>query len=100
MAYNDKGIAIGGTIIYEMPRVVHSQYISASPEGKGLGLSESSRLTIFLMMYMPIIRASLTLVKVQKREERFLTKRLFSKKKALEDEVYAMTVMSGKQILS
>ena len=37
MAYNDKGIAIGGTIIYEMPRVVHSQYISASPEGKRLG---------------------------------------------------------------
>ena len=37
MAYNDKGIAIGGTIIYEMPRVVHTQYISASPEGKSLG---------------------------------------------------------------
>ena len=37
MAYNNKGIAIGGTIIYEMPRVVHSQYISASPEGKRLG---------------------------------------------------------------
>ena len=37
MAYNGKGIAIGGTIIYEMPRAVHSQYISASPEGKRLG---------------------------------------------------------------
>ena len=37
MAYNDKGIAIGGTIIYEMPQVVHTQYISASPEGKRLG---------------------------------------------------------------
>ena len=37
MAYNDKGIAIGGTIIYEMSQVVHTQYISASPEGKRLG---------------------------------------------------------------
>ena len=37
MAYNDKGIAIGGTIIYDMPQVVHTQYISASPEGKRLG---------------------------------------------------------------
>jgi putative uncharacterized protein (fragment) len=37
MAFNDKGIAIGGTIIYEMPQVVHTQYISASPEGKRLG---------------------------------------------------------------
>ena len=37
MAYNDKGIAIGGTIIYEMPQVIHTQYISASPEGKKLG---------------------------------------------------------------
>ncbi|WP_449020470.1 GNAT family N-acetyltransferase [Prevotella jejuni] len=37
MAFNDKGIAIGGTIIYEMPQVVHTQYISASTEGKRLG---------------------------------------------------------------
>ena len=37
MAYNDKEIAIGGTIIYEMPQVVHTQYISASPEGKKIG---------------------------------------------------------------
>lgn len=37
MAFNDKGIAIGGTIIYDMPQVVHTQYISASPEGKRLG---------------------------------------------------------------
>ena len=37
MAFNNKGIAIGGTIIYDMPQVVHTQYISASPEGKRLG---------------------------------------------------------------
>ncbi|ERJ77886.1 GNAT family N-acetyltransferase [Prevotella melaninogenica] len=37
MAYNDKGIAIGGTVVYEMPQVVHTQYISASKEGKESG---------------------------------------------------------------
>lgn len=36
MAYKD-GIAVGGTLIYLMERVVHTQYISASPEGKEMG---------------------------------------------------------------
>lgn len=37
MAYNNKGIPIGGAIIYEMQQVVHTQYISASSEGKTVG---------------------------------------------------------------
>lgn len=37
MAYNDKGVSIGGTVVYEMPQVVHTQYISASEEGKSAG---------------------------------------------------------------
>ena len=37
MAYNNKGIAIGGTVVYEMQQVIHTQYISASKEGKKLG---------------------------------------------------------------
>lgn len=37
MAYNVKGIAIGGTVVYEMPQVIHTQYISASKEGKDFG---------------------------------------------------------------
>ena len=32
-----EGTVIGGTVLYVMPRVVHAQYISASPEGKELG---------------------------------------------------------------
>lgn len=31
------GEALGGTLIYVTPQVVHTQYISASPEGKSLG---------------------------------------------------------------
>lgn len=31
------GVLCGGTIIYETPNVIHSQYISASPEGKAVG---------------------------------------------------------------
>lgn len=37
MAYNDKGVSIGGTLVYEMLQVVHTQYISASEEGKSVG---------------------------------------------------------------
>lgn len=32
-----EGKVIGGTVLYVTPRVVHAQYISASPEGKELG---------------------------------------------------------------
>lgn len=31
------GVMLGGTVLYVTPQVVHSQYISASPEGKRLG---------------------------------------------------------------
>mgnify|MGYP003359206594 CR=1 FL=1 len=37
MAYNNKGIAVGGTVVYEMQQVIHTQYISASKDGKTLG---------------------------------------------------------------
>ena len=30
-------VPIGGTVLYLTPQVVHTQYISASPEGKQLG---------------------------------------------------------------
>ncbi len=36
MAYQG-ATALGGTLIYETPQVVHTQYISASPQGKALG---------------------------------------------------------------
>lgn len=36
MTYN-QGVPLGGTLIFETPQVVHTQYISASPEGKSLG---------------------------------------------------------------
>lgn len=36
MAYKD-GTPVGGTMLYLTPQVVHTQYISASPEGKRLG---------------------------------------------------------------
>ena len=36
MAYRGSE-ALGGTLIYETPQVVHTQYISASPEGKACG---------------------------------------------------------------
>lgn len=36
MAYREDE-ALGGTLIYETPQVVHTQYISASPEGKACG---------------------------------------------------------------
>ena len=32
------GVVLGGTLIYETPQVVHTQYISASEEGKQLGV--------------------------------------------------------------
>lgn len=35
MAYRDEE-AIGGTVLYVTPQVVHSQYISSSPRGKEL----------------------------------------------------------------
>lgn len=34
---NPSGTVLGGTVIYETPRVVHTQYISASPVGKVQG---------------------------------------------------------------
>jgi hypothetical protein len=34
MAFNKENKAIGGTLIYKTTQVVHTQYISASPEGK------------------------------------------------------------------
>lgn len=37
IAFNTTGTAIGGTLIYETQQVVHTQYISASPEGKASG---------------------------------------------------------------
>lgn len=37
LAHNASGKPIGGTLIYESPCVVHTQYISASPEGKDNG---------------------------------------------------------------
>jgi hypothetical protein len=36
MVYRD-GVPVGGTILYLTPQVVHTQYISASPEGKQCG---------------------------------------------------------------
>lgn len=36
MAFKE-GKALGGTLIFETPQVVHTQYISASPEGKAEG---------------------------------------------------------------
>ena len=37
MAFNNVGNPLGGTLIFETPQVIHTQYISASPEGKSLG---------------------------------------------------------------
>ncbi|MCR5077356.1 MAG: GNAT family N-acetyltransferase [Prevotella sp.] len=37
MAHDGKGKPLGGTVIYETPQVIHTQYISASPEGKATG---------------------------------------------------------------
>ncbi len=37
MAFNKAGNPLGGTLIFETPQVIHTQYISASPEGKSLG---------------------------------------------------------------
>lgn len=37
MAFNKENEAVGGTLIYETPQVIHTQYISASPEGKRKG---------------------------------------------------------------
>lgn len=33
----DNNVAVGGTLVYVTPQVVHTQYISASPEGKSMG---------------------------------------------------------------
>lgn len=37
MATTADGEPLGGTLIYETPNVVHTQYISASPDGKAMG---------------------------------------------------------------
>ena len=37
MATTTDGEPLGGTLIYETPNVVHTQYISASPDGKAMG---------------------------------------------------------------
>lgn len=37
MAITPNGEPLGGTIIYETPNVIHTQYISASPTGKAMG---------------------------------------------------------------
>ena len=37
MAFNKVGNLLGGALIFETPQVIHTQYISASPEGKSLG---------------------------------------------------------------
>lgn len=37
VAKNSENRPIGGTIVYETPRAIHTQYISASPEGKANG---------------------------------------------------------------
>ena len=37
MAITPNGESLGGTIIYETPNVIHTQYISASPTGKAMG---------------------------------------------------------------
>ena len=37
MAITPNGQPLGGTIIYETPNVIHTQYISASPTGKAIG---------------------------------------------------------------
>ena len=37
MAYRNDGEPLGGTVLYITPQVVHTQYISASDEGKRLG---------------------------------------------------------------
>lgn len=37
MATTTNGEPLGGTLIYETPNVVHTQYISASPDGKAMG---------------------------------------------------------------
>ena len=37
MATTTHGEPLGGTLIYETPNVVHTQYISASPAGKAMG---------------------------------------------------------------
>ncbi len=34
---NDDGQVLGGTVLYLTPKVVHTQYISASPQGKQVG---------------------------------------------------------------
>lgn len=37
MATTTDGESLGGTLVYETPNVVHTQYISASPDGKAMG---------------------------------------------------------------
>ncbi len=37
MATTTDGEPLGGTLVYETPNVVHTQYISASPDGKAMG---------------------------------------------------------------
>ncbi len=37
MACAKDGTPLGGTLVYETPQVIHTQYISASPEGKACG---------------------------------------------------------------
>lgn len=37
MAYTTDDIPLGGILAFDMPSIVHTQYISASPEGKALG---------------------------------------------------------------
>lgn len=37
MAYSPERVPLGGIMTFETPNVVHTQYISASPEGKKLG---------------------------------------------------------------
>ena len=37
MATTTDGEPLGGTLVYETPNIVHTQYISASPDGKAMG---------------------------------------------------------------
>lgn len=37
MSFSHDGKPLGGTLVFETPQVIHTQYISASPEGKALG---------------------------------------------------------------
>lgn len=94
MAFNKVGIPLGGTLIFETPQVIHTQYISASPEERA-----SEHLIfcsiILLIRCMLTDKDTLTLVKAPKRMGRNSMLLSFSKRKALVDGVFVTIAMSG-----